>query len=118
MSVGLILEGGGTRGVYTAGVLDALIDNKIFVNDVYGVSAGACMRVRTTSGPTMSGGLGKNHAGIGAMTSTVITGVPARATHMRLRFVAIHASVTLSSPSVKRLAERIKAEDNRRELVH
>lgn len=42
MSVGLILEGGGTRGVYTAGVLDALIDNKIFVNDVYGVSAGAC----------------------------------------------------------------------------
>lgn len=81
-------------------------------------SARAGMRVRTTSGPTMSGGLGKNHAGIGAMTSTVITGVPARATHMRLRFVAIHASVTLSSPSVKRLAERIKAEDNRRELVH
>ena len=31
MSVGLILEGGGTRGVYTAGVLDALIDNKIFM---------------------------------------------------------------------------------------
>lgn len=42
MSVGLILEGGGTRGVYTAGVLDALIDNEIFVDDVYGVSAGAC----------------------------------------------------------------------------
>lgn len=42
MSVGLILEGGGTRGVYTAGVLDALMDNDIFVGNVYGVSAGAC----------------------------------------------------------------------------
>lgn len=42
MSVSLILEGGGTRGAYTAGVLDAFIDNRIFVNDVYGVSAGAC----------------------------------------------------------------------------
>lgn len=42
MSVGLVLEGGGTRGVYTAGVLDALMDNDIFINNVYGVSAGAC----------------------------------------------------------------------------
>lgn len=42
MSVGLILEGGGTRGAYTAGVLDALMDNEIFINNVYGVSAGAC----------------------------------------------------------------------------
>lgn len=42
MSVGLILEGGGTRGVYTAGVLDALMDSNIYVNNVYGVSAGAC----------------------------------------------------------------------------
>lgn len=37
----LVLEGGGNRGVYTAGVLDAFLDNKIDIPNVYGVSAGA-----------------------------------------------------------------------------
>ena len=37
----LVLEGGGNRGAYTSGVLDALLDNKIFINDIYAVSAGA-----------------------------------------------------------------------------
>lgn len=40
--VGLILEGGGTRGAYTAGVLDVFTDNNIFMPVTYGVSAGAC----------------------------------------------------------------------------
>lgn len=39
---GLILEGGGMRGIYTAGVLDCFIDEKLFFSDCYGVSAGAC----------------------------------------------------------------------------
>jgi len=39
---GLILEGGGMRGVYTAGVLDAFLENKIEFSSVYGVSAGSC----------------------------------------------------------------------------
>lgn len=39
---GLILEGGGMRGVFTAGVLDAFMDNKISFDNVIGVSAGAC----------------------------------------------------------------------------
>ncbi len=38
---GLILEGGGMRGAYTAGVLDFFIDKKIVFENVYGVSAGA-----------------------------------------------------------------------------
>ena len=38
----LILEGGGFRGVYTAGVLDYLMDQNIQFSDVYGISAGAC----------------------------------------------------------------------------
>ncbi len=42
MSIGLILEGGGTRGAYTAGVLDVLAENNIFFPTIYGVSAGAC----------------------------------------------------------------------------
>ena len=42
MSVGLILEGGGNRGAYTAGVLDVLSENDIYIPDTYGVSAGAC----------------------------------------------------------------------------
>lgn len=42
MKSGLILEGGGMRGVYTGGVLEKLLEEKIFVDYVIGVSAGAC----------------------------------------------------------------------------
>lgn len=38
----LILEGGGMRGVYSAGVLDLLLDKDININYCIGVSAGAC----------------------------------------------------------------------------
>ena len=37
----LVLEGGGNRGIYTSGVLDAFLENDIFINNIYGVSAGA-----------------------------------------------------------------------------
>lgn len=37
----LILEGGALRGVYTSGVLDVLLENKIEFEEVIGVSAGA-----------------------------------------------------------------------------
>ena len=40
---GLVLEGGGMKGVYTAGVLDFFLDKGIQFSNVYGVSAGACM---------------------------------------------------------------------------
>lgn len=40
--VGLVLEGGGMRGVYTAGVLECFLDHDIHVPYVTGVSAGAC----------------------------------------------------------------------------
>ena len=40
---GLILEGGGLRGNYTAGVLDAFLDAGINFPYIIGVSAGACM---------------------------------------------------------------------------
>ena len=42
VSVALVLEGGGTRGSYTAGVLDVFLENGIAFPSVYGVSAGAC----------------------------------------------------------------------------
>ncbi len=38
----LVLEGGGMRGVFTCGVLDYLMDNKISFPYTVGVSAGAC----------------------------------------------------------------------------
>jgi len=41
-NAGLILEGGGMRGVYTAGVLDCFLDYDIEFSACYGVSAGAC----------------------------------------------------------------------------
>ena len=40
-NAGLILEGGGMRGAYTAGVLDYFLDNDIEFSSCYGVSAGA-----------------------------------------------------------------------------
>ena len=38
----IILEGGGMRGVFTAGVLDFLMDKDYYFSDVIGVSAGSC----------------------------------------------------------------------------
>ncbi|MCC8112090.1 MAG: patatin family protein [Ruminococcus sp.] len=39
--IGLVLEGGAYRGIFTAGVLDYLLEQKIFFSYVIGVSAGA-----------------------------------------------------------------------------
>lgn len=39
---GLVLEGGGTRAIYTSGVLDAFMENDITFPYVIGVSAGTC----------------------------------------------------------------------------
>jgi len=39
---GLVLEGGGMRGVFTCGVLDFFMDNDIYFPYAVGVSAGAC----------------------------------------------------------------------------
>ena len=41
MSVALVLEGGAKRGIYTAGVLDVLLENNLISDAVIGVSAGA-----------------------------------------------------------------------------
>lgn len=41
-TLGLVLEGGGMRGLYTAGVLDFFIDQSLYTDGVIGVSAGAC----------------------------------------------------------------------------
>ncbi len=38
----LVLEGGGFRGVYTAGVLDFFMEKNLMFSNVYGISAGAC----------------------------------------------------------------------------
>lgn len=39
---GLVLEGGGMKGVYSSGVLDFFLDKGIEFSSCYGVSAGAC----------------------------------------------------------------------------
>lgn len=46
----LVLEGGAMRGMYTAGVLDVLMDNSIRMDSVVGVSAGALFGVNYLSG--------------------------------------------------------------------
>ncbi len=40
MKVGLVLEGGAMRGMYTAGVIDVFLDNNIEIDGIVGVSAG------------------------------------------------------------------------------
>ncbi len=41
-NAGLVLEGGGLRGVFTSGVLRRLMDEGVWFASVYGVSMGAC----------------------------------------------------------------------------
>ncbi|MDQ6422396.1 patatin family protein [Paenibacillus sp. LHD-117] len=42
-TIGLVLEGGGMRAVYTAGVLECLMEHDLYFPYNIGVSAGACM---------------------------------------------------------------------------
>jgi len=49
MSVGLVLEGGAMRGMYTAGVLDVFMDNDIKIDGIVGVSAGALFGINYCS---------------------------------------------------------------------
>ncbi len=42
MKKGLILEGGAMRGLFTAGILDVLMEENVYFDGVIGVSAGAC----------------------------------------------------------------------------
>ena len=41
-NIGLVLEGGGMRGVFTSGVLDAFMKHNIYFKYIVAVSAGAC----------------------------------------------------------------------------
>ena len=50
MKVGLVLEGGAMRGMYTAGVIDAFLDHAVHVDGILGVSAGACFGCNLFSG--------------------------------------------------------------------
>jgi predicted patatin/cPLA2 family phospholipase len=43
LNTGLVLEGGGMRGLYTAGVLEYFMSQNLYFPYVIGVSAGACM---------------------------------------------------------------------------
>lgn len=49
MKVGLVLEGGAMRGMYTAGVIDVFLENNIQVDCIIGVSAGALFGVNYCS---------------------------------------------------------------------
>ncbi len=45
----IILEGGANRGVFTAGVLDFLMENNIYIKNIIGVSAGAANALNYSS---------------------------------------------------------------------
>ena len=47
---GLVLEGGGLRGMFTCGVIDVMMDNGITFDGAVGVSAGAAFGVNMKSG--------------------------------------------------------------------
>ena len=49
MKIGIVLEGGAMRGMYTAGVLDILMDFNLKVTDMVGVSAGVLFGVNYPS---------------------------------------------------------------------
>lgn len=49
MKIGLVLEGGGMRGLFTAGVLDILLEQHIKIDKIVSVSAGALFGVNYAS---------------------------------------------------------------------
>lgn len=52
MKKGLILEGGGMRGMFTAGVTDVMMENSVLFDGIIGVSAGAAFGCNCKSGQT------------------------------------------------------------------
>lgn len=48
-NIGLVLEGGGMRGIFTAGVLDLFLEKNVEVDNCIGVSAGALLGVNYLS---------------------------------------------------------------------
>ena len=50
MKRGLVLEGGGLRGLFTAGVMDVLMERGVRFDGIIGVSAGACFGCNYKSG--------------------------------------------------------------------
>ena len=50
MKIGLVLEGGGMRGLYTAGVLDVMMEHQFMPDVVCGTSAGVTFGVNLLSG--------------------------------------------------------------------
>ena len=70
----LVLEGGGWKGLYTLGVLDAMMENDLNFSSVVGVSAGALSAMGYVSGQIGWGARidltyrhDKNYCGIGAL---------------------------------------------------
>ena len=49
MKTGLVLEGGAMRGLFTTGVIDVLMENKVNFDVAIGVSAGAAFGVNLKS---------------------------------------------------------------------
>ena len=40
MKTGLVLEGGASRTIFTCGILDALLENDIYINTIYNYNIG------------------------------------------------------------------------------
>ena len=53
----IVLEGGATRGIFTSGVLDCLMEKEIYMSDVIGVSAGACNALSSMENIFMGSGI-------------------------------------------------------------
>ena len=69
----LVLEGGGWKGLYTLGVLDAMMENDLNFSSVVGVSAGALSAMGRSGGAPAS-------ISPTAMTKTTAASAPCAAT--------------------------------------
>jgi len=49
MKIGMVLEGGAMRGMYTAGIIDMLLENNIKIDTIVGVSAGVLFGINYLS---------------------------------------------------------------------
>ena len=77
IQAGLVLEGGGMKGIYTAGVLDFFMEKELYFANCYGVSAGAIQLCSYISGQHKRGYRtsldyleNKNYCGIRSLLTT------------------------------------------------
>ena len=99
MKTGLILEGGAMRGMFTAGVLDVLMEHGITVDGAIGVSAGAVFGCNYKS--HQIGRTVRPYCRSGRPLGSELQPAPARKPSQPVKLLSLLRCACLLSPSLR-----------------